>query len=162
ASAGVLSTRKIAAGANPLTAPSLGDSGDLKIEAPAITISSGSELLAGVEDGRMFMPGAIDLTADDTAIRQETSFLPVFVHNKTATATSRRTPWAGATPAKKRRAEDQNFSQALGAYVDRLTQNSFGLLGQFPQMVTSLVTGSAAQVDVRSSQATITATDSSI
>jgi hypothetical protein len=34
---GVLSTRKIAEGADPLTAPSLADSGDINIDAPAIT-----------------------------------------------------------------------------------------------------------------------------
>src|SRR5262249_36601473 len=132
------------------------------IEAPAITIGSGSELLAGVEEGSMFVPGAIDLTAEDTAIRQETSFLPVFVTSKTATINIDHATIDGGDVAIRAAAEDQNLYEDLDAYADRLTQNGFGLLGQIPQMVTSLVSGIAAQVNVRSSQATITATDSSI
>src|SRR5262249_42086680 len=67
---GILSTRKIAEGADALTAPSVGDSGDIKIEAHAINVNQGARLLANVEEGSAFAPGAIELTAEDTAIRQ--------------------------------------------------------------------------------------------
>src|SRR5581483_3116442 len=92
----------------------------------------------------------------------ETSFLPFFLTSKTATINIDHATIDGGDVAIKAAAEDQNLYKDLGAYVDKLTQNAFGLLGQIPQMVTSLVTGIAAQVNVRSSQATIAATDSSI
>jgi hypothetical protein len=162
ASGGILSTRNVATGANPLTAPSLGDSGDLKIDAPAITISTGSSLLAGVEEGSAFKPGAIELTSEDTAIRQVTSFLPVFLTTKTAAITLDHATIDGGDIKIEATAADKNLYDDLGAYVDKLEQNAFGLLGQLPGMVSSLVTGIAAQVNVRASQASINATGSSI
>src|SRR5262249_32280989 len=73
----VLSTRKIADGADPLTAPSLGDSGDLTIECKSITVNAGSKLLAQVEDGSTFAAGNVTLEAKDTSNRQETQLSPL-------------------------------------------------------------------------------------
>src|SRR5438477_187778 len=81
----VLSTRKIAAGADPLTAPSTGDSGDLKIERKSITVNTGSKLLAQLEDGSTFAAGVVTLEAKDSSNRQATQLSPINVGNLTAT-----------------------------------------------------------------------------
>src|SRR5262249_18334156 len=96
------------------------------------------------------------------AIRQETSFLPFFIGSKNAAINLNQATIDGGDVKIKATAEDKNLYEDLGAYVDKLTQNGFGLLGQLPQMVSSLVLGIAAQVNVRASQATINATGSSI
>jgi hypothetical protein len=163
---GILSTRTIAAGADPRTAPSLGNSGDITIDARAITINNNARLLANVEQGSAFKPGAIKLDAADTAIRQTTQFLPVFVAAKTASISLDHATIDGGEVKIKTEAADKNLYDGLGSYVDKLVQNAFNLLDSVPQFLTPIissgVTGISAQVSVRASQASIASTDSEI
>ncbi len=70
----IISTRILADVDNDdhLTAVSTGNSGDLTLEAPQITLSSGSMLLAQVEDGSSYKAGNITLKAVNT---EETSLV---------------------------------------------------------------------------------------
>ncbi len=63
---GILSSRQVVSGANPLTAASTGNSGSLTLNAPTIDLTAGAALLANVESGSSFTPGNIMLTASDT------------------------------------------------------------------------------------------------
>jgi len=56
----IVSSRQIAAGGDPLTAHSTGDSGDLTFTAPAITVGDNAELLANADSG--FTSGDVALT----------------------------------------------------------------------------------------------------
>jgi hypothetical protein len=64
-----LTSRKLAAGANPATAASLGDSGNMALNGRTITIGSAvnshgsANLYAQVQNGSLFGPGKIDITA---------------------------------------------------------------------------------------------------
>ncbi len=58
-----LSSRQVGAG-NPATAPSLGNSGNLTLSAPGISLTGGAALLANVDSG--FTAGTVSLTASDT------------------------------------------------------------------------------------------------
>jgi filamentous hemagglutinin family protein len=70
----IISTRNLIDPDNDdhLTADSTGDSGNLTLEAPQITLSSGSMLLAHVEDGSSYKAGNISLKAVNT---EETSLV---------------------------------------------------------------------------------------
>ena len=57
----VISTRAIAVGSNPATAPSTGDSGAINLTAPTINLGQGTQVLAGATGGHQ--GGAVSLTA---------------------------------------------------------------------------------------------------
>lgn len=61
-----ISTRNIGAGSDHLNDSSVGNSGDLTLEAPEIIVEHGARLLAHVEDGSIYAAGDISLTAKDT------------------------------------------------------------------------------------------------
>ena len=60
-----LSTRQIAAGANPLTATSIGNSAPVTLTAPDIQVGNGVHILANANGG--FTPADVTLTANDEA-----------------------------------------------------------------------------------------------
>ncbi len=62
---GLLSTRDIAQSSDPNVAPSLGNSGNIKLHGKSITIDGNAELLAQVETGSAFSPGTVDIEATD-------------------------------------------------------------------------------------------------
>src|SRR6185437_12111845 len=137
-----------------------GDSGDITLEGRDISISH-AELRADVDNGGALGPGgdfeagAIEVTTDDSAIRQSTYFSPVFAASKDASVDVEDSSIHGGDVTISATAEDQNLYDDLGEYVDQLVGNGFGLLGQVPGILTSLISGIAAQVDVRLSTATI-------
>ncbi|HEY6224863.1 MAG TPA: hypothetical protein VIW26_13845, partial [Gemmatimonadales bacterium] len=144
-----------------------GDSGDITLEGRDISISH-VELRADVDNGsgpgggEISEAGAIEVTTDDSAIRQSTYFSPVFAGSKDASVDIEDSSIHGGDVSISATAEDQNLYDDLGVYVDKLVGNGFGLLGQVPGILTSLISGIAAQVDVRLSSATINLAGSDI
>ena len=138
-----------------------GDSGEITLEGKDISISHG-EFLASVDTGSGFEAGAVEIKADDSAIRQSSYFSPVFVASKGASIAIEDSSIHAGEVTITATAEDKNLYDDLGAYVDKLVGNGFGLLGQVPSMLTGLISGIAAQVSVRASSATIALTGSEI
>ena len=62
----IISTRNIGASTDYDNAVSAGNSGDISLTAPSITLNTGSKLLAQVETGSLFQGGAVTLTATQT------------------------------------------------------------------------------------------------
>ena len=104
-----------------------------------------------------FEAGAVEIKADDSAIRQSSYFSPVFVASKGATSRSRFSIHAGEV---NRDGRGQNLYADLGA-CRKARGNGFGLLVR-SRHADRLISGIAAQVSVRASSATIALTGSEI
>ena len=63
AAGATLSSRQIVSGENPLTAHSIGNSGNLTLTAPNIEVGDGARILADADNG--FAPADVTLSADD-------------------------------------------------------------------------------------------------
>src|SRR5262249_20756614 len=151
----VLFTRKVAEGADPLTAPSEGDSGDITIESPSITINSGSALLAHVQEGSVFHAGNVTLEAKDTSLRQKTGLLPVNVNTlATHISVTGATIRGGEVEINSEAAVEEAYEN-WGDYSDKLGETIFNLFNQIPGLAISAVTGISGEVIIRSSDASI-------
>jgi hypothetical protein len=138
-----------------------GDSGNITIDSQHTSISN-AQLLTNVDTGSRFAAGSVEINADDSAIRQSSYFSPVFASSKDASIALEDSSINAGEVSISATAKDLNLYDDLGVYASQLVGNGFGLLGQVPGILTSLISGIAAQVDVRASAASIDLTGSHI
>src|SRR5262249_27096881 len=144
------------------------------------TLNPGARLLAQVNQGSSFQPGAVTLTAEDTTVRELqlisianpgdnfdpigtlSSLAPVGIARKKVAISLSAATIEGGAVSLEASAADESLAEQLAPYVDKLVQNIPRLVNQLPGMLTSVVTGVGAQVNVRSSDANLTVSGSTI
>jgi hypothetical protein len=162
-----ISTRQISGG-DHLNGVSTGNSGAITLQASDIlqgsdiTISSGTRLLAHVEDGSGFGAGDITLEADHSGYREATVLLPVSVALREAGISITDATLTGADIAIRSTAADLTLSDDLGAYSDQFAKSFFSLLNQLPGMAISALTGISVQVNYRHSDAAVSLLGTSV
>jgi len=162
-----ISTRQVSGG-DHLNGVSTGNSGSITLTASDIlhgsniTISSGTRLLAHVEDGSGFGAGDITLEADHSGYREATVLLPVSVALREAGISITDATLTGADIAIRSTAADLTLSDDLGAYSEQFTKSFVSLLNQLPGMAISALTGISVQVNYRHSDAAVTLLGTSV
>src|SRR5262249_12963395 len=78
----VISTRTVAAGSDPATAASTGNSGNLTLKAPSITLGEGTEVRAQADHG--FPAGDVTLTATQALSEDDIVLQPFKTHSLTS------------------------------------------------------------------------------
>jgi hypothetical protein len=158
----LLSTRRIAAGGNLLTAVSTGDSGSLTLDSPSMVID-GASLLAHVHDGSPFSAGKVTLYADDSANRILPSIFPAGGLNVWADIKLDGATVKGGEIDIQAKSGDVALTASLpSGFGKSWTEGLISYFEQIPGLAISSLTGFHASVQVRASTSELTVANTTI
>ena len=142
-------------GASVVTGDSTGDSGDISMAAPSITLGQGDLVLAQVEPGSQFQPGNVTLDAEVSSLNQIAQVMPGSSTTNQAQIELTGTSVEGADITITAGANNTNFYDDLGLFEADLSQYINATLTQVPNLAISAVTGISGEVIIKESDATI-------
>ena len=146
-------------GANPLTGDSTGNSGNIAMTAPSITLNQGDLVLAQVEPGSKFQAGNVTLAAELSSVDQPTqaSSTP----NQAQIGVTRATVEGGDISITAG-ASNINYYDDLGAYGALASTYINSALAQVPSLGVVMVSGFTGQYVLKESDASILLTGSTV
>ncbi len=170
----IISSRDVGTG-DPETGMSLGDSGDITIQAPSanatvstefaatspsITFSGDDSVLAEVEPGSSYSAGSVSITA--TAATDTYGSVPSVINtnlnpNAVSVNVGVGSTILGGSITVNASAQDMDLTSDLpNAYDTNIAGTLLNLLKQVPDLLISSITGIAGQVTYRHANATVT------